>query len=157
VYGPGADKVLHMDFSTLFTRLQRAAIASAGALVGAVLCAPTDTLAQEKTAALRSSDTKLLDSKQRLLPSKELKRGNAYAPVVWMPEGASVKLGDSNLAFGLARLNPLVRRSVGLSSGDVGAIAAPVMSMQVSPTSSVTVIKVMGDSSGLMLAWQLKL
>jgi hypothetical protein len=146
-----------MVFPTLYTTLQRRAIASAGAIVAAALCAPTDTLAQERAAALRSSDTALLLSKQRLLPSKEIKRGNAYAPVVWMPEGASVKLGDSHLAFGLARLNPLMRRSVGLSSGEVGAIAAPVVSMQISPTSSVTVIKVMGDSSGLMFAWQLKL
>jgi hypothetical protein len=150
-----------MDFSTLFTSHLRGAMASAGVVGAALFFAPSDGLAHElkASATLRSSDAALLEAKrQRLgISPKELKRGNAYAPVVWMPEGASVKLGGSDIAFGLARLNPLVRRSFGLNSAEVGAMAAPVMSMQVSPTSSITFIKIMGDSSGAMLAWQLKL
>jgi hypothetical protein len=142
-----------------FRNAHRGAVASA-VFVAAVLCAPCELMAHEvktSVSSLRSSDAALL-AKQRLpLPAKEIKRGNAYAPVVWMPEGASVRLGDSHVSFGLARLNPLVRRSFGLTSSEVGAIAAPVMSMQVTPTSSVTFIKIMGDSNGAMLAWQLKL
>jgi len=148
-----------MDFSTLFPRFRRAAVASASAVVGAVLFVPASGLAHEfkASASLSSADAALV-AKQRLgVPVKEIKRGNAYAPAVWMPEGASVNVGGSDLRFGLARLNPLVRRSFGLSSSEVGAIAAPVMSMQVSPTSSVTFIKIMGDANGAMLAWQLKL
>jgi hypothetical protein len=149
-----------MEFSKLYRGFLRGAIVSTGVVV-ALFVAPLASLAHEvkATATLRSADAALLEAKrQRLgLTSKELKRGNAYAPVVWMPEGASVKLGGSDLAFGLARLNPLVRRSFGLHSSEVSAIAAPVMSMQVTPTSSVTFIKILGDSSGAMLAWQLKL
>jgi len=148
-----------MAFSTLFTSFQRGAIASAGAFAAIALSAPLQALAHETKAVttLRSSDATLLSKQRLVLPTKELKRGNAYAPVVWMPEGASVRLGDSNVAFGLARLNPLVRRSFGLTSSEVGSIAAPVMSMQVTPTSSVTFIKIMGDANGAMLAWQMKL
>jgi len=149
-----------MVFSTPFTSFQRAAIASAGAVVATVLCTPSDSLAHELKAtvtALRSSDAALLESKRLPIPPKELKRGNAYAPVVWMPERAFVKLGGADVAFGLARLNPLVRRSFGVNSSEAGASVAPVMSMQVSPTSSITFIKIMGDSSSAMLAWQMKL
>jgi len=149
-----------MGFSIPYSSFQRSAIAFVGAALATLLCAPCDSLAHELKAAvtsLRSSDAALLESKRLPIPPRELKRGNAYAPVVWMPEGASVKLGGTDVAFGLARLNPLVRRSFGLSSSHNGAIAAPVMSMQVSPTSSITFIKIMGDSSSAMLAWQLKL
>ncbi len=148
-----------MHFSTLLPGLPRGGVAFAAALAAALWIAPAPGMAHEvkATATLRSSDAALL-ARQRLgLPTKELKRGNAYAPVVWMPEGASVRLGDSDVAFGLARLNPLVRRSFGLASSEVGAIAAPVMSMQLTPTSSVTFIKIVGDANGAMLAWQLKL
>ena len=150
-----------MAFSTSEAGFQRSSIASAGAVVAALVFAPADVLAHEVKAAaatsLSSSDAALL-TKQRLgIPVKEIERGNAYAPVVWMPAGGSVKLAGSDLSFGLARLNPLVRRSVGLSSSDVGAVAAPVMAVQVSPNTSLTVIKIMGDSSGAMLAWQFKL
>jgi hypothetical protein len=149
-----------MDLSGLLTSLRCGAIASAG-IAAALSVAPPGSAAHELKAAaptsVRSVDL-MLESQRRLgIPQREIKRGNAYAPVVWMPEGASVKLGGLDLAFGLARLNPLVRRSVGLGGSEVGAVAAPVMSMQVSPTSSVTFIKVMGDSNGAMVAWQLKL
>ena len=73
-----------------------------------------------------------------------------------MPEAASGKFAGSDVSFGLARLNPLVRRGFGLTGSGVEALA-PVMALQVSPTSSVTLIKVVGDSSSAMIAWQLKL
>jgi hypothetical protein len=74
----------------------------------------------------------------------------------WGPSSARCRCTSAR-AFGLARLNPLVRRSFGLASSEIGAIAAPVMSMQLTPTSSVTFIKIMGDANGAMLAWQMKL
>jgi hypothetical protein len=152
---------MRMLFSSLITGWRRGAITVAAAVFAAALCAPSGSLAHEQKAtakaSARSSDAALVSNQRLGIPLKEIKRGNAYARVVWMPEGASVRLGGSDVSFGLARLNPLVRRNFGLSSSEVGAIAAPVMSMQVSPTSSVTFIKVLGDSNGAMVAWQLKL
>lgn len=149
-----------MVSSSLITSWRRAATISAGALVAAVLTTPTASVAHELRAgvsSVRTSEQALQSQKRFGAQWKDIKRGNAYAPTVWMPEAASGKFAGSDVSFGLARLNPLVRRGFGLSSSDVGAVAAPVMSMRVSPTSSVTFIKIVGDSNGAMVAWQLKL
>ena len=148
-----------MVFSSPFKLLPRSALTSAVAIVVALSLTPAASFAHESKASVSSAQTsgQSLQSQKRSDPQwKEIKRGNAYAPTVWMPEAASGRFAGSDVSFGLARLNPLVRRSVGVDSGGIHAVA-PVMSMQVSPTSSVTFIKIVGDSSGAMVAWQLKL
>ncbi len=149
-----------MVFPILFMGLRRGAMAAAGAVVAAALAAPTASHAHELKASAtsaRTSDQALQSQALSGLASKEIKRGNAYAPIVWMPEAASARFAGSDVSFGLARLNPLVRRGFGLSGSDLGAVVAPVMSMQISPTSSVAFITIVGDSKGAMVAWQLKL
>jgi len=148
-----------MVFSSPITGFRCAAMAAAGIVCTALFTVPEASHAHELKASIAATQpsTQGLQAQKRVGSEwKEIRRDNAYSPTVWMPEAASGKFAGSDVSFGLARLNPLVRRGFGLTGSGVEALA-PVMALQVSPTSSVTLIKVVGDSSSAMIAWQLKL
>lgn len=129
------------------------------ALVAGIAIAPAPSFADELNGSSIGKATQNLYKSKPLLgvAPDEIQRGNAYARLVWMPQVAAGSVGGSGISFGLARLNPLVRRGFGVGSSALAAVAAPVVSLQLSRNTSVTFIKLLGDADGGMVALQMKL
>jgi hypothetical protein len=130
----------------------------ATALAVGIWIVPAPALAHE---AVSSRTSKVPQSSYEVkaplgVASSEIQRGNAYARAVWMPEIATSSVGGSDISFGVARLNPMIRRGLGVESSGFAA-AAPVVSLQLSRRTSVTFIKLLGDAEGAMIALQMKL
>lgn len=143
----------------LFARSLVGPLGLSSALVAGVAIAPAPSFADEPNGSSIGKATQNLYKSKPLIGAApdELQRGNAYARLVWMPQIAAGSIGGSDISLGLARLNPLVRRGFGVGSSALAAVAAPVVSLQVSRNTSVTFIKLLGDADGGMLALQVKL